>query len=424
MKNKYMESERWSLVLFFSVAILYAVIYMTKNCYSAAMVHLVNEGVLTKSQTGTINSVFYLVYAPFQIVGGVAADKYSPYRLIAIGLLGAAIANLLILFVQNYYLILVIWALNGAVQFGVWPGVFKIVSQSLAPTHRHNAIFYISFSSTIGMILSYFLAGVVSGWEGNFIVSTVSLFVSFAIWVILGGFLDKKMVSEDPVHHGIPHLPETKKYDNKPGDSFVPLLFKSGLVILLPVVVLKSVFALGAQSITPTMIFESYDDISPAVASVLNIIPVLAGLAGKFIMQAVYTRKIYNECMTMAIVMGAMIPFIALIALVGKINVWFIVILMSIVVLMATGVSLVNTPYISMRFVKIGRNGTVSGIVNAMAALGVVVANFVSPRIADSHGWTAVIVAWVGFALVSVVLSLIAYIPWRKFIKNPEYQDK
>ena len=424
MKNKYMENERYSLVLFLLVAIVYAIIYMTKNCYSAAMVHLVNEGVLTKSQTGTINSVFYLVYAPFQIVGGIAADRYSPYKLIAIGILGAAVSNLLILFVQSYYLILLIWAFNGAIQFGVWPGVFKIVSQSLAPSHRHNAIFYISFSSTMGLIMSYLLAGVVSGWRGNFVVSSVSLFVSFAVWVVLGKILDKKMVSEDPVHHGIAHLPEIKKYDSKPCESFLPVLFKSGLFILLPVVVLKSVFSLGVQAITPTMIFESYDSISPAVASVLTIIPVLAGVAGKFIMQAVYSKKIYNEAMTIGAVMAAMIPFVALIALVGKINVWFIVALLSMVVLMATGVSLVNTPYISMRFIKIGRNGTVSGIINAMASLGIVVANFVSPRIADSFGWTAVIIAWIGFAVVSVALSLIAYIPWKKFIKNPKYQGE
>ncbi len=424
MKNKYMENERLSLVLFLTVAIVYAVIYMTKNCYSAAMVHLVNENVLTKSQTGTINSVFYLVYAPFQIIGGLAADKYSPYKLIAIGILGAAISNLLILFVQNYYLILVIWTFNGAIQFGVWPGVFKIVSQSLAPTHRHNAVFYISFSSTIGLIMSYVLAGVVSGWKGNFIVSAVSLFIAFAAWIVIGKILDGKMVAEDPIHHGIPHLPEVKKYDNKPKESFAPILFKSGLIILLPVVVLKSVFSLGVQAITPTMIFESYDNISPAVASVLTIIPVLGGVIGKFIMQAIYGRKIYNECLTIGLVMAAMIPFVALIMLVGKINVWFIVAFVSMVVLMATGVSLVNTPYISLRFVKIGRNGTVSGIINAMASLGIVVANFVSPRIADSYGWTAVIVAWIGFAVVSVVLSLIAYIPWRKFIKNPEYQGE
>ena len=194
METKYLSDYKKSALLFILIFTSYSLVYMTKNCYSAAMVHLVNEKVLTKSQTGTINSVFYLVYAPFQILGGVAADRYSPYKIIAIGVLGAAISNLLILFVSNYYLILIIWAFNGAIQFGIWPGVFKIVSQGLAPSHRRNAIFYISFSSTLGLIMSYVLAGVVSGWKGNFIVSSISLFVAFAAWIIIGKILDGKMV--------------------------------------------------------------------------------------------------------------------------------------------------------------------------------------------------------------------------------------
>lgn len=94
MKNKYMENEHLSLMLFMVVAVIYCLIYMTKNCFSAAMVLLVSDGVLTKTQTGNISAMFYLIYAPFQIVGGLAADRFSPYKLIAIGLLGAAISNI------------------------------------------------------------------------------------------------------------------------------------------------------------------------------------------------------------------------------------------------------------------------------------------------------------------------------------------
>ena len=61
--------------------------------FTSAMAIIVEEGFMTKSQTGLINAVFWIVYAPFQIVGGIAADKYSPYKLIMIGLLGAAISN-------------------------------------------------------------------------------------------------------------------------------------------------------------------------------------------------------------------------------------------------------------------------------------------------------------------------------------------
>ena len=54
------------------------------NCYNGAMAGIVEAGILTKSQTGLINSMFYLVYAPLQIVGGRAADKYSPEQLIKV----------------------------------------------------------------------------------------------------------------------------------------------------------------------------------------------------------------------------------------------------------------------------------------------------------------------------------------------------
>ena len=48
---------------------MYSIVYMTKNCFNAALADIVNEGILTKSQTGSITAAFYIVYAPLQIVG-------------------------------------------------------------------------------------------------------------------------------------------------------------------------------------------------------------------------------------------------------------------------------------------------------------------------------------------------------------------
>lgn len=64
---------------------------MTKSMFSSAMAMIVEEGFMTKSQTGFINVVFWLVYAVFQLVGGFAVDKFSPHKLIMIGLAGAAV---------------------------------------------------------------------------------------------------------------------------------------------------------------------------------------------------------------------------------------------------------------------------------------------------------------------------------------------
>ena len=94
MNDKCIHNEKISIALFFLTLIMYSLVYMTKNCYSAAMVLLVNEGILTKTQTGSISAAFYLFYAPFQIIGGMAADKYSPFNLIFIGLFGSTLCNL------------------------------------------------------------------------------------------------------------------------------------------------------------------------------------------------------------------------------------------------------------------------------------------------------------------------------------------
>ena len=70
MTRKYVADHRYSGLLFVLVFMMYSLVYMTKNCYSAAMASIVDAGIMTKSQTGLIAACFYLVYAPFQIIGG------------------------------------------------------------------------------------------------------------------------------------------------------------------------------------------------------------------------------------------------------------------------------------------------------------------------------------------------------------------
>ena len=75
MTNVHLENRRISRQFYLIIWIEYALIYMTKNCFGAAMASIVNEGFMTKSQTGLINAVFFIFYGPLQIVGGLLADR-------------------------------------------------------------------------------------------------------------------------------------------------------------------------------------------------------------------------------------------------------------------------------------------------------------------------------------------------------------
>ena len=62
-----------SILLIAALILWFTFISMTKNAFSAAMVYIVDEGILTKTQTGTIVATFYLIYAALQFSGGVLA---------------------------------------------------------------------------------------------------------------------------------------------------------------------------------------------------------------------------------------------------------------------------------------------------------------------------------------------------------------
>jgi len=185
MNNVHFENRKLSRCFFIFIWVMYAIVYMTKSCFSAAMASIVFEGIMTKSQTGLIISAFNLVYAPLQIFGGVFADKYDPEKLIKIGLVGGGIANLIIYLNQNYYLVLTVWILNAVVQFALWPAVFKIVSSQIVKEDRKNATYYISFGTTAGLFLAYLVAAFLPSWEYNFAVSAAALLLLALVWHIV-----------------------------------------------------------------------------------------------------------------------------------------------------------------------------------------------------------------------------------------------
>jgi len=259
----------------------------------------------------------------------------------------------------------------------------------------------------------------------NFIVSAIALFIASLYWLIVGKYLDKRMVDEDNKVHGNPHLPVVKEYEPaKEKGGFVKVIISSGMALILPVLILQSVFSLGVQAVAPSMFAESYEEVTASIASLLTIIPVVVGVMGKFVIKAIYKKKTYNECLAMAVCLLALLPVFGGMMFVGKINIWIMVFLVSMIVLISSASSTLPFTYMAVRFSRIGKGATISGLVNAMSAFGVVLANYISPRVADAfnNNWVPVILVWTIFALVSALISFIAFYPWKKFIKTSAFE--
>ena len=392
----------------------FSFISLTKNCFSSAMVFIVEEGLLTKFETGTISAVFYAVYAVFQMMCGPLTDKWRPDKLITIGLVGAGVSNLIIYFNQNYVVMILSWTVNAILQCAVWPSVFKIASTVVTDSMRGKALFLINICGSVGGILSFIVAAAVSSrWQINFLISAIGLFAVALIWELCVISLKPYLVES------IPQLQNEKPAnisENTP--KFTKVLFSYGILLLFIIAILRSSFDLGLKVLTPSLINESYQALSAEMSTILSIVVIIAGIFGTFFASVIYPKYIRNEALAVLIFFLCAFPFLCLLLLVGKVNYIVIIIFLAIMVFLLSTASMFTSSYIAGRFGRWNMGATVAGFVNGGAALGIVLANMLFTAIADNNGWLFTIKVWIFMMLGAIILSFVFLSVWTKFLKK------
>jgi len=411
-KRKFIPDLRLSKYYFWFLFLMYMTIYMTKNCYSAAMASIVSEGVMTKSETGFISAMFYLVYTPLQVVGGVFADRYKPERLIKIGLIGGGIANAVIYFNQNYYVMLIAWMLNAVVQFGIWTSIFKIITTKLEHKYRQKAVFYISFSSSCGLLFAYVTAAFVGRWQHNFALSAILLFAFALVMQLADRYTDQRMVEDEQEQS----MPKQIRADREMSSG--KLFFISGFFTMLPVAVIRMMVDNGVKTLAPTMMMESYDTISPMIGNLLSTFIIIAGVIGTIIARVFICPRIFkNEVLAAFAMLVFALPFAIILRMVGIVSVPLLIAAMCVVSASLTSVSLFCS-YMNMRYARYGKSGTAAGISNAAASFGVVLQSYGFVNIADNFGWPTVTNLWIIMLIAAAVCAAVSFPLWRKFRKE------
>ncbi len=413
MNHVHFENKSVSRHFFWFLWLIYAVVYMTKNCFSSAMAAIVYEGAMTKSQTGLITAAFYLVYTPLQIVGGIFADRYDPEKLIKIGLTGSGFANLVIFFNQNYYVVLITWIFNAIVQFAVWPSVFKIISSQLVRGDRKNSAYYISFSSTAGLLLTYLVAALLPRWQYNFAVSSLALFaLALALHIVtkrIGTYMVPDCESEEV---------NTDINDVERNISAVRLFAESGFFILILVGAIRMIVGNSVNTYSATILMETYGEISPMLGNLLNMFIIGAGMAGTVLVKMVlYPKYIKSAPVGITIMLSVALLFSVVLMEIGKVDVAAVVISMCLISGCLTASNLF-TSYCNLRFAKFGKSGTAAGVLNAATSFGVVVNSYGVAWVAEKYDWQTVTKLFFALLAVSIALSVIVIPFWRRFKKK------
>jgi len=177
----------WQKRILFTSWITYAGFYLTRVNISVAIPGMIQEFGISKTAMGTVLSALLLAYAAGQFINGQLGDKFGAKKLVAIGLLGTAIINLVFGFTGNFLAgMILLWALNGFFQSMGWAPTVKLVANWFPVNERGQASGILGSSYQIGNVLSLALAGIVVGalgWRWAFWTPIGIMILLFIHWL-------------------------------------------------------------------------------------------------------------------------------------------------------------------------------------------------------------------------------------------------
>ena len=406
--NIHLENKKVSMHFFWFMWLIYAVVSMTKNCFSAAMAGIVANGIMDMTETELITSMFYVVYTPMQIVG-ICSDRYSPEKLLKIGLVGGAVANAVIFFFSgNYTVMMVTWLANAAIQFGVWPSIFKIISSQCARSERPKMLFLISLSYSAGLFMSYGIGAILTDWRMNFSISAVALFALAVALHFYDKHIDKYMKWDK-------EIPTIEAKEGARPIGVFKLFLTSGFFLILIIIVLRDSFGTIVRRIAATMLTQQFE-MDPSVSTLMSMLIVGTSVIGFIIIREMLHHKVIkNFVVGIIAALGISLVIAVLFIFADTISTSVISMCLMAGISTTTGL-LTNT--INSTYAKYGKNATAAGLANAASACG-----YVAPLLAvmlqeKTGSWNSVKILLIVIVALSVLTSVVLLPIYNRFNKR------
>ncbi|MBQ4040170.1 MAG: MFS transporter, partial [Oscillospiraceae bacterium] len=206
MTTHVFKSARASLFFCIACLTMYTCVCVGRFSLSTAAAFIINEGIFDKSMLGLMNGLFYAFYGIGQIIFGLMGDRFSPLKLIGIGVGISAVANLSMAFTDNAFIMSSLWCLNGIGQATTFPCTINLISNMLIKRHRQKACMFLNFTYTASALLTNISAVYLTGrftWQGIFVFSGGVLTALTFFWII-ACLASQKYLSDEPDYEDAP----------------------------------------------------------------------------------------------------------------------------------------------------------------------------------------------------------------------------
>ncbi|MFA4973396.1 MAG: MFS transporter [bacterium] len=405
---------RWQTIT--SLVIGYAVYYFVRKNFSMAMPSFLNELGYTKTDLGIILTLFSIVYGVGKFANGVIADRANARYMLALGLMAAAIVNIMFGLSSGLIAFGIFWILNGWFQSLGMPASVRLLTHWYSPTELGTKWGIQSTAHQIGGAGILIFAGWLVtnfGWRSAFYVpAVIAIAVSFfLIWRLRD---TPQSIGLPPVeeYRGEAHLTDPNEDQAK---SIKEILFKHVLNNrLIWTIAVANIFVyivrIGIMDWAPTFLVEARGS-TLAAAGIKTAAFELAGIGGAIGMG--WASDFFFK--------GRRGPLatVSMFLLAGSISLLWLIPnnshILEAAVLIASGVLVYGpqllVPVAAADFASKKAAATATGLTGAFGYLGSALAGVGTGLIADKWGWNG---GFIFFIIASILGGFCFMLTWNR----------
>ena len=394
--NKTKSTEN-SLALLFAVT--YMISYMTRINFGAIVSEMeratgISKELLSMSLTGS-----FITYGTGQIISGICGDKFSPKKLVSMGLLVTICMNLLIPVCKSPYQMLAVWCVNGFAQAFMWPPILRLMVALLTTEAYAKAAVKVSWGSSAGTIAMYLISPLLislAGWRSVFLFSAVVGVLGLLLW---------NRLAYEPQDMTSPAAPKSKPSAKG--------LFTPMMLFIMLAIVMQGMLRDGITTWMPSYIAETFN--LSSIISILTgvVLPIFSILCSQAT-AALYRKKLRNPLLCAGVIFGmGTVAALVLYFLSAK-NAAISAFLAAVVTGSMHGVNFMLVSILPPFFKKYGNVSTASGVLNSCTYIGSAASTYGIAVLSQSIGWGDTIGIWFLIALTGTALCLISIKPWAK----------
>jgi OPA family sugar phosphate sensor protein UhpC-like MFS transporter len=401
-----------------AITIGYGLIYMCRLAIGVVKKPLIDQGIFTPAELGTIGSALFYTYAIGKLTNGFLADHANARRFLAAAFLLTAICNIMMGFATTVWLAALLWGLNGWFQSFGAPGGVVAMTAWFSNRERGRAYGVWSTAHSIGEGLTFVVVGglvTLLGWQwGYWGPGLIGVVTAIGVYMLL---------KDRPQTLGLPPVNEWKndKYAEASEDS--P---RSTVALQFSILKMPAIWVLALASATTyitryginswgILYLQEERGYSLPMAGTLLMVSTLAGIAGA-VAFGFTSDKLFNARRPPANLLFAILELIGLtIIFFGPTNTPMLIVGMLLFGMGLTGLVTSLGGLFGVDIAPKRAAGAVMGVIGVFSYLGAAIQEQVSGILIDRnmvvsgqdriYDFGPVIWFWIGSSVVSMVLA-------------------